>query len=171
MEKDLFRIGKIINTHGLKGELKIFRISDFDNRFKVGNILYITPEKATPIEVKIKSHRIHKGFDLVTFEEFNHINDVEKYKGSDLKIAADQLTDLAENEYYYYEIIDCEVFDMTGELIGVVKEILTPGANDVWVLKRANKKDALIPYIKDIVKKIDVKNKRIEIEPMEGLLD
>lgn len=171
MEKELFRVGKIINTHGLKGELKIFRVSDFDNRFEIGNIMYITTEMKNPIKVTIKNHRIHKGFDLIIFEEFNDINDVEKYKGSELKITGNQLKKLPENEYYYYEIIGCDVFNVTGELIGNVKEILTPGANDVWVLKRADKKDLLIPYIKDVVKKIDIKNKRIDIELIEGLID
>lgn len=83
----------------------------------------------------------------------------------------EDLGELNEGEFYFHEIIGCEVFTEDGELIGKVKEILTPGANDVWVIGRKGKKDALIPYIESVVKYIDVSEKKIEIELMEGLID
>ena len=73
--------------------------------------------------------------------------------------------------FYFHEIIGCEVFDENSKSLGEVVEILTPGANDVWVIKAENGKEILIPYIEDVVKKIDVANKRIDIEVMEGLID
>lgn len=169
MTDKMFNIGKIVNTHGIRGEVKVKRISDFEERFSAGEKVYIEAEKEL-IPLTIAAHRVHKGFDLIQFKEFNNINDVEKYKGSMLQINKEQLTELDEHEFYYYEIIGCDVFTQDNEHIGKIKEILAPGANDVWVVQRHGKKDALIPYIEQVVKEIDVQNKRVKIEPMEGLL-
>ncbi|WP_405102235.1 ribosome maturation factor RimM [Oceanobacillus sp. FSL H7-0719] len=170
MTDKMFNIGKIVNTHGIRGEVKVKRISDFEERFTSGEKVYLETETEL-IPLTIAAHRVHKGFDLIQFEEFNNINDVEKYKGMMLQIKETQLTELTEHEFYYYEIIGCEVFTLDGEIVGKVKEILAPGANDVWVVQRKGKKDALIPYIGQVVKEIDVQNKKVRIEPMEGLLD
>lgn len=170
MTKTMFNIGKIVNTHGVRGEVKVKRITDFEERFAVGETVYLkNNEELLPLT--ISNHRLHKGFDLILFEEFNNINDVEKFKGQYLQIKADQQTNLPENEFYYHEIIGCNVFLNTGEQIGKVKEILSPGANDVWVIQRQGQKDALIPYIEQVVKEVDVRKQIITIEPMEGLLD
>lgn len=124
-----------------------------------------------PIEVIVKSHRVHKSFDLLSFEGYDNINLVEKFKGAMLKVPESQLGELNEGEYYFHEIIGCTVVTEEGETVGTVSEILTPGANDVWVVKRNNGKEALIPYIEDIVKNVDVEAKIITIRPMEGLLE
>ena len=96
---------------------------------------------------------------------------METFKGCKLKISEAQLTELQQDEYYYHEIIGCEVFTTAGENIGKIKEILSPGANDVWVVKQPAGKDILIPYIDDVVTEVDVANKKIVVELMEGLLD
>ncbi|MFD1850404.1 ribosome maturation factor RimM [Oceanobacillus bengalensis] len=171
MNKKMFNIGKIVNTHGIRGEVKVFRISDFEERFQVGETVYLEKENGENIELVIDGHRIHKGFDLIHFKGYDNINDVEKHKGTYLKITEEQLTELEEDAYYYHEIIGCNVVTTSGEVLGIIKEILSPGANDVWVIKRPKSKDLLIPYIEDVVKNIDISEKKIVIEPMEGLLD
>ncbi|WP_430785975.1 ribosome maturation factor RimM [Virgibacillus flavescens] len=171
MSGKMYNVGKIVNTHGIKGEVKVHRISDFDERFEVGETLLLERESDQPLQLEISSHRIHKGFDLLTFKGLNNINEVEHFKGSYLKITEDQLTDLEENEFYYHEIIGCNVFNDKQEKLGIIKEILSPGANDVWVIKQEKGKDLLIPYIDDVVKEIDINEKKIVIEPLEGLLD
>lgn len=171
MSGKMYNVGKIINTHGIRGEVKVHRISDFDERFEVGETLFVASEDKPLIQVEIVGHRIHKGFDLIFFKGFESINEVESLKDSYLKITEEQLTELEENEYYYHEIINCDVFLNTGEQVGVIKEILSPGANDVWVIKQENGKDILIPYIDDVVKEIDIVAKKVIIEPIEGLLD
>lgn len=163
--------GKIVNTHGIRGELKVLRISDFDNRFKKGNTLYIDEPGQELLEVTVTAHRVHKGFDLIQLKGFDNINQVEKFKGSLVKIPKTMQEQLPDNEFYYHEIIGCAVLLPDGSEIGKVKEILSPGANDVWVIGQPKGKDILIPYIKEVVKNVDLSAKRIEIEPMEGLLD
>ncbi|MFE8695207.1 ribosome maturation factor RimM [Cytobacillus sp. FJAT-53684] len=171
MEK-WFNVGTIVNTHGIKGEARVVSKTDFaDERYKPGNKLFLfMPNTNTPIELTIKSHRTHKSFDLLIFEGYEDINDIEKMKGGILKISETQLGKLEDNEFYYHEIIGCTVATMNGEEIGKIREILSPGANDVWVIKGKGGKDILIPYIEDVVKKVDVKEKNIIIDPIEGLL-
>ena len=88
-----------------------------------------------------------------------------------MKVDSENISELEENEFYFHEIIGCRVFDENNTLLGEVVEILTPGANDVWVIKGENGKEILIPYIADVVKNVDVQNKKIDIEIMEGLID
>lgn len=167
-----FNVGKIVNTHGIRGEVRVISRTDFaQERYKTGNVLYIFMENKPPIEVKVASHRVHKSFDLLAFEGYDNINLVEKFKGAMIKVPESQLQPLDEGEYYFHEIIGCTVVTEDGETIGEVKEILTPGANDVWVVKRKEGGDVLIPYIADVVKQVDVENKTITIHVMEGLLD
>jgi 16S rRNA processing protein RimM len=167
-----FNVGKIVNTHGIRGEVRVISRTDFANeRYKVGNTLYLfLEEKKEPVELKVASHRNHKNFDLLTFEGMENINHVEKLKGGILRVPESQLSPLEENEFYFHEIIGCDVFTLEGEEIGQIKEILTPGANDVWVIKGKTGKEILIPYIDQVVKQVDVKNKKVVIDPMEGLL-
>jgi 16S rRNA processing protein RimM len=171
MEK-LFNVGKIVNTQGIKGELRIISSTDFkEERFQPGNKLLIVNGNTNEIlEVTVKSHREHKNFDIVQFEEFNNINQVEKFKGCTVKVHESQLSELDEDEFYFHEIIGCKVITIQGEELGIIKEILTPGANDVWVVKGDKGKEILIPYIEDVVKEIDINNKIIKIDVLEGLI-
>lgn len=166
-----YNVGKIVNTHGIRGEVRIISRTDFpEERYKVGNKLHVFLNDKDPIEVVITSHRTHKNFDLVTFNGYDNVNDVEPFKGGLLKVHESQLGDLEEGEYYFHEIIGCKVVTDTGEDLGVIKEILTPGANDVWVVKGEKGKEILIPFIDEIVKEINIEEKRILIHLMEGLV-
>jgi 16S rRNA processing protein RimM len=167
-----FNVGKIVNTHGVKGEVKVVSSTDFpEERYQKGNTLHLfLPEKKEPLSLIVEKHRTHKNFDLLTFEGYNDINQVEQFKEGILKIQEDQLQELEEGEYYYHEIIGCKVTTIQGEEVGLVKEILSPGANDVWVVKGEKGKEHLIPFIEDVVKKVDIEKGLIVIEPMEGLL-
>lgn len=167
-----FNVGKIVNTQGIKGEVRVISTTDFpEKRYKAGNRLFLfLPNQTAPVELTVKSHRKHKNFDLLLFEGYENINDVEKFRNGILKVDETQLGTLDEGEFYFHEIIGCLVFTKDGAEVGEVKEILTPGANDVWVVKGKDGKEHLIPYIDEIVKKVDSKEKIILIDPMEGLL-
>jgi 16S rRNA processing protein RimM len=168
-----FNVGKIVNTHGLLGEVRVISSTDFpEKRYKVGNTLYLFREtEKKPLPLTIRSHRTHKNFNLLTFENYYNVGQVEAFRNGILKIKESQLGKLEEGEFFFHEIIGCTVFTDEGEEIGEIVEVLTPGANDVWVIKRAAGKDILIPYIEQIVKEVDVSAKKVIITPMEGLLD
>lgn len=167
-----FKVGKIVNTQGLQGELRVLSVTDFaDERFKKGSQLALfTPEDHLVKTVEIASHRKHKNFDIIKFKNHYHINEVEKYKEHILKVAEDKLSDLAEDEFYYHEIIGLDVYE-NEVLLGQIKEILQPGANDVWVVKRQGKRDLLLPYIPSVVLEVDLTAGRVQVELLEGLDD
>ena len=154
-------VGKIVNTHGIKGEVRI--LSDIDYKkdvFKIGNTLYIGKNK-TPLI--INTYRVHKNFDMVTFTSINDINEVLKYKGENVYIKKDEIKI---DGYFDEELIDLEVY--TDKLIGIVKEI-RKGYQDLLVV--VGKKEYLIPKIDVFINKIDIEDKKIYINSIEGLID
>ena len=166
------KVGKIVNTHSLKGEVKVISSTDFEEeRFKKGSKLLITRGNQLIREVVVQSYRNHKNFLLVKFEGIDSVEEAEKLKNLQIKIDSTEVGELEENEFYFHQIIGCEVFDENDKNLGEIIDILTPGANDVWVIKGENGKEILIPYIEDVVKKIDITNKKVNIEVMEGLID
>ena len=166
------KVGKIVNTHSLKGEVKVISSTDFEEeRFKKGSELLITRGNQLIREVVVQSYRNHKNFLLVKFEGIDSVEEAEKLKNLQIKIDSDEVGELEENEFYFHEIIGCQVFDENDRNLGEIIDILTPGANDVWVIKGEEGKEILIPYIEDVVKQIDIINKKVNIEVMEGLID
>lgn len=166
------KVGKIVNTHSLKGEVKVISSTDFEEeRFKKGSKLLITRGNQLIREVIVESYRNHKNFLLVKFEGIDSVEEAEKLKNLQIKIDSDEVGELEENEFYFHEIIGCQVFDENDRNLGEIIDILAPGANDVWVIKGEKGKEILIPYIEDVVKQIDIINKKVNIEVMEGLID
>lgn len=157
-------IGKIVNTHGLKGELRI--ISDFKYKkyvFKKDMKIYIGKNKTCEV---INSYRYHKIYDMITLVGYNNIDEVLKYKGEYVFINKEDLT-LGKNEYLDEDLIGLKVY-VDEELKGTVKKIENYKNNSLLVV-RNNDKDYLIPYNFDIIKEIDLKKKQIYINDIEGL--
>ena len=149
---DYIYIGKIVSTHGIKGELKI--ISDFfekDKIFKKGFKLYLTPLYHEEV---INTYRVHKNYDMVTFDGYNDINDVLKYIGMGVYIKRSDL-DLKEDEYLLNDLIGYEVYE-DSKLLGKVSSI---SYNNNVLLKIDDK--FYIPFIDEFIEKVDVKIKKI----------
>lgn len=158
-------VGKILNTHGLKGELKVKDLSDFD-RFYKGSKLYIE-YKNDYIEVKVLSVKDYDNSLLVTFENYNDINLVEKYKGSMIWIDKKDLEELGEDEYYFHELIGLDVYNEALELKGKVLEVREIPQGEMLVLN-INGKNKFIPFRKEFIK--SVSSDKIIIHEIEGLL-
>lgn len=174
-EEQYYLVGKIVNTQALRGEVRVMATTDFpEERFKIGAILAIFNGNKLVETVEVDGHRLHKNFNLLHFKGKDNINDVEKFKGFDLKVAGTEreADELDENEFYYDDIIGLEVYTTDEIYLGKVREITSLPSNDVWAIQRPNKgKDILIPYIEDIVLEIDLDNNRVVIDPMDGLID
>lgn len=172
MSDSLLSVGKIVNTHGIRGELRVLLQTDFPEvRFAPkSRLLIVHPETGERLEVTVQSARPYKQMYIVKFVEFSNINDVERFKGRDLKVSKAESVELPENEYYFHEIIGCSVVSDEGEELGEIVEILRPGANDVWVAKLPNGKQLLLPVIDDVVLDVNVKEKIVTVHLMEGLL-
>lgn len=172
MSEQYFTVGKIVNTHGIKGELKILPQTDFPEvRFAIGSQLFmsLTEGSGSLTPLKIETSRLHKNVYIIKFSGMEHINDVEKYKGALLKVSEEARIELPEDEYYYSDIIGCEVITDEGEELGKITEILSPGANDVWVITPPKGKDILIPVIDDVLLDVDAAAKKVKIHLLEGI--
>lgn len=172
MSEKWLTVGRLVNTHGIRGEVKVMPSTDFPGeRFAPGSRLtLLSPDGSAAVDVEVASAREHKGMYIVKLKEFDNINQVLPYKGWSVKVPASRRVPLAEGEYYFHDIIGCAVVTEEGEEIGRVSEILRPGANDVWVVERPKGRPALIPYIDDVVVDVDVGARRVTIRLMEGLI-
>lgn len=166
---DFYHVGKIVNTHGIRGELRVVPITDFaSERFQAGSKLVI--EKGGQyIPVTVEQARPHKGMELIKFAEYDNINDVQNFRDCYLSVAAEQMKPLEDGRYYYHQIIGLTVVTVDGRELGKIKEIMAPGANDVWVVDRPGQDDLLLPAIKDVIKQVDLDQQRVIVELMEGL--
>ena len=165
---DLVCIGKIVNTHGLKGEVKIQSYSDFDKeRYQRGNEVYICFENEY-LPFIVDTFRIHKGFSLVSFKDNKDINLVEKYKGSEIYFDKNKRKSLV-NDYYQDELIGLKLIDENnidrGIIIGVEA---TNGAQNNLVIENDND-TYLYPFIMSWVIDVNFENKTIKMKWLEGV--
>ncbi|MDP2425583.1 MAG: ribosome maturation factor RimM [bacterium] len=165
---DKIRIGKIVNTHGIKGEVKVLPDTDFQSfRYSNQQPLWIEYNDQF-IEVKIKQYRIHKGFDLLLLEGYEDINLVEKWKNSPLYAVKLPVPDLKEGEYHIDDLVGLQVFQ-TAVLMGEVVGIRTYPQGDYLEVKKSNHAIALIPFRDEFVLSVNLVDKAIEVVDMEGL--
>ncbi|MFD0587855.1 ribosome maturation factor RimM [Paenibacillus sp. GCM10027627] len=174
MSEKWYTVGKIVNTHGIRGDIKVLSQTDFaDERFAPGSKLRaVNEENGQSVDITVVSSREHKNMYYLKLEGYHNINDVEKYKGWILKIAESDQGDLEDGQYYYHQIIGCSVVTEDGEALGVISEVLSPGANDVWVVEgpKGKGKQVLLPVIDDVVLTVNVQDKLVTVRLMEGLI-
>ena len=162
---ELIRIGKIVNTHGIKGELRILSKFPYKDKVFVKNMkVYVDKNN---VEV-INSYRKHKNFDMVTFVGYNNINEVLKYKGKNVYINKEDI-ELKQNEYLDEQLIGLDVI-YKNMLMGTIGDI---ERYDKISLIKINGKDRyyLIPYNFNLIDNIDIKNNKIYIKDIDGLFD
>ena len=169
-KEEMLRVGIIANTHGIRGEVKVFPTTDDVNRFKKLKQVFLDTEKEL-IELQISSVKYFKNLVILKFKDIDDINQIEKYKGKDLLITRENAVPLGENEYFIYDIIGAEIVEENGNEVGELKEVLTTGANDVYVVKTLEGKEILLPVIRDCVKEINVEEKKVIVHLMAGLID
>lgn len=168
MEKYL-RVGIITTTHGIKGEVKVHPTTDDLNRFKDLKKVYLdTGKDYLPLE--IEGVKYFKQLVILKFKGYDNINDIEKYRGRDILIPREEAIKLKENEYFICDLIGSEVFTDDGKKLGILSEILTTAANDVYVVKSEENKEVLLPSIKECILDVDIINKKIKVHLMDGLL-
>lgn len=168
--EDMLRIGVIANTHGIKGEVKVFPTTDDINRYKqLKEVILDTGKEHKKLE--IENIRFFKQMVIVKFKGIDTINDIEKYKGKDILVTREQAIPLEEDEYFIYDIIGATVVTEEGEEIGTLEEVLQTGANDVFVVTSLEGKELLFPVIQDCVREINIEEKKVTIHVMKGLLE
>ena len=166
MDDDYIYIGKIVNTHGIKGELRI--LSDFKYKERVfleNRRIYIGQEH---IEEIINSYRHHKIFEMITLKGYNNINQVLKYLQKEVYIKKNDLS-LGDEEYLDDDLINLNVI-FNNQEIGRVLAIKKVSETNKVIEDIINEKKTLIPYHKDFIKKVDLVNHKIELELIEGMI-
>ena len=164
---DYIKVGKIVNTHGIKGYLKCVPLTDDMERFE--ELKYIYTEKDYK-KRKLMDVRYRNNIVYILLEDINDMSTAETFRDSYISILEDQLRELPEDSYYIFDLEDMEVYSDDGEYLGKIKEIHQTGANDVYEIANENK-SFLIPAVKEVVKNVDVENKRMVISVIEGLLE
>ncbi|MCR4843225.1 MAG: ribosome maturation factor RimM [Eubacterium sp.] len=165
---DLYQVGAIIKTHGLRGEVKVFPLTDDVSRFD-GMKDLILIYKNERISLEVASARPQKNLVILKFKGYDNINDVEKYLRCGLFVTKDNRVELEDNEYFIADLIGCECFTDEGEDLGEITDVITTGANDVYVVTPPDGKEILIPAIRQCVLNVDVDGGRVEVKLMKGL--
>ena len=161
----MIKVAQIINTHGLKGECKLYLVTDDpQHRFEKGRVLHLEDGRT----LTVVRYREQKGFGYCYFEGVDSIEKAEQLKTKNLFIAQEDLPELEEGQYYYHELMHCTVYNEEKEKLGEVVDILETGANLVFRIGDENK-NFLCPYVPTFIESVDIPNKTIVIKEMEGL--
>ena len=164
--KDYLEVGQIVNTHGLRGDVKVMPWCDYPEVFHELAYVLIDGE-----EFDIEKSRIHKNMVILKLKGIDDINDAERYRNKTLTVPREELGELPEGTYYICDLLGCSVETVEGRLLGKVCDIIKTGSNDVYVVEDHNKKQVLIPVIDDVVKSVDLENRSILVQPLKGLID
>ncbi len=166
---DLIAYGKVIKPHGLSGEVKVLPFSGEFSSFKNFSTLYISQEIKNPPKFEISRSRNQTNHIIVKLQGIDSIEDAQRLKGLTVFINKEELPEKEEDEYYWFELIGMDVFDMDGKQIGKVKDIIDNTAQPLLVIKN-NSDEYLVPLVEKFVEDIDLTNSKIVINPIEGLI-
>lgn len=166
---EMFNVGKIVNTHGVKGELKIMPTTDDPTRFERLKEVYV--ERRTLETYTIQGVRYHKGMVLLKLKGIEDMTAAELLKGAVLKIDRKDSLPLEEDEYYIADLYGMQVYT-TGEerYLGEIIDVIYTGSNDVYAVRKDDRaKDLLLPAIKQVVNKVNIAGNKMHVTLLEGL--
>ena len=168
---DLLRVGVITSTHGIRGEVKVFPTTDDVARYKKLKKVKLDTGKEY-LDLEIQGVKFFKQFVIVKFKGIDNINDIEKYKNCELYVTRDNAVKLAPNENFICDLVGCSVIvDIDRSVLGIIKDVLITGANDVYVVEDNNKNEILLPVTKECVLDVDIQKKEVLVHLLPGLLD
>ncbi len=168
--EDLLQVGAIAQTHGIRGEVKVFPMTDDVRRFqKLKEIILDTGREKMTLE--IEGVKYFKKFVILKFKGIDNINDIERYKGKALYVTRENAVKLGRDEYFIADLIDLEVYDEDGNYLGVLTNVIETGANDVYEVRFEDGREVLLPAIKQCILDIDMENRKMKVHIMDGLLD
>ena len=166
----MLRVGVITSAHGIKGEVKVFPTTDDAKRFKeLKEVILDTGKEYIPME--IEHVKFFKNMVILKFRGYDNINEIEKYKSRDLLITRDQAVDLEPDEYFITDLIGLTVVSDQGAELGILKDVLETGANDVYVVAMKDGKELMLPAIGDCILNVDLEQGCMEVHVLEGLMD
>ena len=168
MTDDRLRVGVITSPHGVHGEVNVFPTTDDAKRFLDLKKVYIDTKKEL-LERCIENVKFFKNMVILKFENMNDRNEMEKYRNSDLLIDREDAVPLGEDEYFICDLIGCDIILENGEKLGVLKDVITTAANDVYEVEKTDGGEILIPAIRDCILATDIEKKEIKVHLLPGL--
>ncbi len=168
--KKVFNIGKIVNTQGLKGQVRVYPYTNYKERFEEIDKIYLDEELKSFLEIESVGYK--KNLVILKLKGYNHVSEVERFKDRDIFIDREtQGQDLEEDEYFIVDLIGLKVIDENLGEIGVLKDVLQNTGQDLYVVKRPKGPDVLIPYVDAFFKEIDIEEGIIHVTLWEGMLE
>lgn len=168
---DLISIGKILNFHGIKGEVKVGYTAGREGFVKSLKTVFVSVSGELKL-LSVESIRFHKQFALIKFKEINSINDAEIYKGNDIFANRSEVSKfLSENEYLISDLIGKEVYSSDDEKIGVISDVGNNNAEELLQVKDSAGNLHLIPFVKEIVPIVDIEKGYVVINNIKGLIE
>jgi 16S rRNA processing protein RimM len=168
--KDLVLIGHVIRPHGLTGLLRVVSYAQSTETFLLAGSVFLSMDKKEFFEDKVVSAKPHGSVCILKLSHIDSIDQAEKYKGAEILIKKESLLKEDGDEFFWYELIGLDVYLLSGQYLGVLKNIFTTGGNDVYVVE-GQEKEFLIPATQQVVKEINIGDKKMIISPVKGLLD
>lgn len=168
--EDFLQIGVISSTHGIKGEVKVFPTTDDVNRFKKLKEVYLDTGKER-LTLHPESVKFFKQFVIMKFKEFDNINYIEQYRNKSLLVDREHAVKLRKDEYFIADLIGLNVITDEEKQLGVLKDVLQTGANDVYIVETDEGREVLLPAIKECILDVDIENGKVRVHIMDGLLD
>jgi len=170
LRPQLLRVGRVIGPHGLTGALRVRPDNPDANASDYPGRIYLELDDAIAGYKVVAARRINRSTLRIVLEGVGDPGTAEKLRGATVLIAAADLPPAGPGEFYYFQVIGCEVVTTTGLCLGAIEEVFSNGANEVWVVRKA-KAEVLVPVIADVVKTIDLEARKIVIEAVPGLLE
>ncbi|MCD7879871.1 MAG: ribosome maturation factor RimM [Candidatus Gastranaerophilales bacterium] len=171
MCSDLISVAKILNFHGIKGEVKLGFSKGRERQLELLKKVYVKKDNEI-LTLNVSAVRFHKHFAIVKFKELETVNDAENLKGLDIYIPKTEVEENLDNdEFLISDLIGMDVYDEDGCLIGKIKAVGENAANNILSVEDNNKKEHLVPFVKDIVPVVDLKGNKIVINNIEGLIN
>ena len=167
--EELLPVGKVIKPHGVKGLIRAWSYARTMQSFQHSGTIFFKQDNQDPVEYRIHDIKPHKNFFILRIEGLYTFEEADRLRGADILVDKEKLT-RDSDEYFWFELINLKVFLDTGKYLGIIKEIIPTGSNDVYVVK-LNDSEFLIPALQDVVKKIDLDKGEMIISAMDGLLD
>lgn len=168
MKKKL-EVGQIVNTFGIKGFVKVYPYVNDVTRFN--NLKYVyAKSKKEEKKLEIEEVKYQKNMVLLKFKGVETVEEAEKLRNNYLEIDRNDAIPLEEGEFFIADLIGLKVFLDTGEELGILEDIYNTGSKDIYVVKDKLGKSYLLPYIDEVIKKIDLDNSKIIVHIIEGLI-
>lgn len=167
--EQLMEIGQIVNTYGIKGFLKVVPYTDDITRFEDLKTIYIETKNSLK-SVVIEEVKYAKNLVLLKLKGIDDINTAQIYKNCYIKIDRKDAVKLPEDSYFIVDLIGLQVYTDNNEELGNIVDVYPTGANDIYVVKNETGKQVLLPAIGDVIKKVDIENKKMIVHLIEGLI-